>query len=137
MFPEWWMECIMPTKSFSLVKLRLIPCNCFCQSRIFFHKFTWSILHNPYLVHIRIRVTLSILPVYREDGWDPERWFRSFDSSSSRGESPAFSSGRERKRQTDAERDSLYKRKPNGRQSFPWMLCLLTPICKPSVWSFL
>ena len=52
-----------------------------------------------------------------EGMWDPERWFRSFDSS--RGSSPLAFAGqhdRDRKRPAaDLDRDSLYKRRSSGR----------------------
>ena len=50
----------------------------------------------------------------RSEGfWDPERWFRSFDNNS-RGNSPlTLANARDRKRQSDLERDP-YKRRPSA-----------------------
>ena len=50
-----------------------------------------------------------------EGHWDPEIWFRSFDSS--HGTSPITTGGvRERKRPADLDKESIYKRKTGRLQ---------------------
>lgn len=50
----------------------------------------------------------------RPDGiWDPEKWFKAF-SASREGSPLTVGDGRERRRPTDLDRESLFRRRLSG-----------------------
>ena len=70
----------------------------------------WHIAEDVYYSSL-----VKNLSLFRNEGiWDPEKWLRSFDDE--RPSSPSGQSqGRERKRPTDLDRDTILKRRPSGR----------------------